>query len=365
MKSRTHDGRASPRRALLFAAFLCTDLVAGSVSTAWGQAAAPAGGAPATPTQRPETGGQAAADEHPGRGWPPAFVDITRPLPGRMFKEGFVDTDGFKVRYVEAGKGPEVIVSFPGSAGLELSTAKDILASQGYRVIEVNPPGYGPDDIVKGKRDDKDMATVMLHALDHIGVKKFHLMATSGGCKHGLWVTELYPDRVLSFTSEAGECFTRPQDRLGDGRGLTAREMTANKAAFATGEFDDDASIWGAWPQYQWAPNKWWQTPAYQAKLMGRRVIHNAPYGTNIHEAEAKANAHDVKVPVTALVGDRDEIMNVNVGGAWKQYMPQSHFAIVAGATHDIQNSQPEAFVEIIEACALDPSPSKLRCPAD
>jgi pimeloyl-ACP methyl ester carboxylesterase len=313
---------------------------------------------------RAEAGGQAAASEQPGRGWPPPVVEVTRPLPGKSFKEGFVEVDGFRVRYVEAGKGP-VIVSFPGSAGLELSTAKDLLAARGYRVIEVNPPGYGPDDPLPGKRDDRDMATVMLHALDRMGVKTFHVVATSGGCKHGLWVAELYPDRVLSFTAEAGECFTRPQDRLGDGRGLTARQMQANRTALTTGVFDSDPELWGHWPQYQWVPNKWWQTPAYQAKLMGRRVINNAPHGTNVHEADAKAQAHDLKVPVTALVGDRDEIMNVNVGAAWKEFIPQSHFAIVAGGTHDIQNSQPEAFVEILEACALDASPSKLRCPAD
>jgi hypothetical protein len=38
---------------------------------------------------------------------------------------------------------------------------------------------------------------------------------------------------------------------------------------------------------------------------------------------------------------------------------------LVAGGTHDIQNSQPEQFVEIMKACALDSSPSRLMCPGD
>jgi hypothetical protein len=57
--------------------------------------------------------------------------------------------------------------------------------------------------------------------------------------------------------------------------------------------------------------------------------------------------------------------MKTNVATYWKKYMPQARFAVVAGAIHDIQNSQPEQFVELFKACALDPSPSKPMCPAD
>jgi pimeloyl-ACP methyl ester carboxylesterase len=301
----------------------------------------------------------------PGPGWPPAVVNVTRPLPGRPFKEGFVDVDGYHIRYIEAGKGT-VIVSVPGSGGLEMSTAKDILSRE-YRVIELNPPGWGPDNTLPGTRavtelrggfEVKDMAKVFVDVLDKLGVTKFNLMGTSAGCNTALWMTELYPERVLSLTSEGGECFTRPEDR----RTQTARAQTAQAAA-RQGIWETDYSIWAGWPAYQWAPNKWWQTPSYQARLMRRRYV--KAMGTNAARDTMVAQAKGVSVPVIAMVGDRDEIMKMSVAQSWKLNMPQAKFALVAGGTHDIQNSQPEQFVEIIKACALDQSVSRLMCPGD
>ena len=167
----------------------------------------------------------------PGPGWPPAVVDVNRPLPGKDFKEGFVDTDGWHIRYIEAGKGPITVVSFPGSGGLEMSTAKDILAKE-YRVIEINPPGWGPDELTPRVRDMKDMAGVFLHVLDKLGVKKFHLIGTSMGCLHALWVTEMAPDRVLSLTGEGGECMPRGPETQ---REQAPRAAAVQKAALAGG----------------------------------------------------------------------------------------------------------------------------------
>jgi pimeloyl-ACP methyl ester carboxylesterase len=303
----------------------------------------------------------------PGPGWPPELVNVTRPLPGKPFKEGYVDVDGYHLLYIDGGKGPTVVVSFTGSGGLEMSTAKDMLA-QRYRVIEINPPGWGPDSNTPRDSDMKKMARVFVHALDKLGVGKFHLIGTSAGCVHAMLAAEQYPDRVLSLTGEGGECFTRPEDR----RQQTARAVAAQDAARAGKGFDDDYSIWAGWPAYQWAPNKWWQTPSYQARLMRRRYVRvNTDGGQNEREmmentrADMIAQAATLKVPTVDFLGDRDEIMKMTVAQSWKKNMPQSRFVLVAGGTHDLQNSQPEQFVELLEACSLDTSPSKLRCPAD
>ncbi len=296
----------------------------------------------------------------PGPGWPPREVHVTRPLPGKGFKEGYIDVDGWKIHYVEAGKGP-VVVSMPGSGGMEYSTAKDILAKD-FRVIEINPPGWGPDELTPRERDMKDMALVFIHALDKLGVDKFHVIGTSMGCNHALWTTLLAPNRVLSFTGEGGECFARGPET---GRPQTPRAVQAQRDGQAGKGWNNDYDIWAGWPAFQWAENKWWQTPSFQARLMYRRYVKNFPYNRNTHRAEMIAQAKDVKVHATNMVGDRDEVMQVNVSKYWKESMPQAKFVVVAGATHDIQNSQPEQFVEIFKACSVDPSPNRLMCPGD
>ncbi len=295
----------------------------------------------------------------PGPGWPPREVNVTRPLPGRPFKEAFIDLEGFHIRYIDGGKGAITVVSIPGSGGLELSTAKDILAKD-YRVIELNPPGRGPDDAIDKAYDLNDMARIFLVALDRLGVKQFHLISTSAGCNIGMQMAQMAPDRALSFTGEGGECFTRPEDR----RGQTPRAVAAQQASNqGKGVFDPDYELWSGWPAYQWAPNKWWQTPAFQSRLMRRRYTKVPP--PNTHRAEMVAKAAAMTMPVTDLVGDRDEIMKTTVGSAWHAANPKFKFVIVPGGTHDIQNSQPEQFVELIKACSIERLVGGLMCPGD
>jgi pimeloyl-ACP methyl ester carboxylesterase len=334
-----------------------------AAATLFSAAAFSQGVAPGEMTSAPQSWPPAPAPasmQDPGPGWPPREVNVTRPLPGRPFKEGFADVDGYHVRYVDGGKGPITIVDIPGSGGLELSTAKDQLTKD-YRVIELNPPGFGPDDAIVGPRqDNQGIATTFLHTLDKLGITQFHLIATSAGCNIGMMMAQQAPGRVLSITFEGGECFTRDVDR----RGQTPRAVAAQRASnMGSGVFDNDYSIWQAWPAYQWSENKWWQTPAFQNRLMRRR--YTKVYPTNLHRDEMVAAAKDMKMPVVDLVGDRDEIMKISVAQAWKLNMPQAKFVVVAGGTHDIQNSQPEQFVEIMKACSLDTSPSKLMCPGD
>jgi pimeloyl-ACP methyl ester carboxylesterase len=343
-------------------AFLSVIAAAALAAAAVGSVAFAQGVAPGQMVSTPQTWPPEPApaySQDPGPGWPPREVHIRRPLPGKAFKEGFVDVAGFHIRYVEAGKGPVTIIDIPGSGGLELSTAKDQLAQE-YRVIELNPPGFGPDDAVATRQDNHDIATEFVQVIDKLGVKQFHLISTSAGCNIGMQMAQMIPDRVISMTFEGGECFTRDVDR----RGQTARAVAAQRASnMGQGVFDSDYSIWQAWPAYQWNENKWWQTPAYQARLMRRR--YTKVYPTNTHKEEMVAAAKNMKIPTVAMVGDRDEIMKISVAQAWKANMPQAKFVVVAGGTHDIQDTEPEQFVEIMKACSLDPSPSKLMCPGD
>ena len=55
------------------------------------------------------------------------------------FREGFVEADGFRIRYMEAGDGP-VLVHLHGAGGLRLSRGHDLLAL-GHRVVAMEKIG--------------------------------------------------------------------------------------------------------------------------------------------------------------------------------------------------------------------------------
>src|SRR6266849_2193875 len=58
-----------------------------------------------------------------------------------MFTECFVEADGFRIRYMEAGQGTP-LVHLHGAGGLRLTPAHDLLSRQ-FRVIAFEMPGFG------------------------------------------------------------------------------------------------------------------------------------------------------------------------------------------------------------------------------
>ena len=58
-----------------------------------------------------------------------------------VFTERFVEADGFRIRYMEAGQGTPLI-HLHGAGGLRMTRAHDLL-SQHYRVIVFEMPGFG------------------------------------------------------------------------------------------------------------------------------------------------------------------------------------------------------------------------------
>ena len=66
------------------------------------------------------------------------------------FREGFVEADGFRIRYMEAGEGMP-LVHLHGAGGMRLTRAHDLL-SRHHRVIVVRNAGLRP---VAGEHPDR------------------------------------------------------------------------------------------------------------------------------------------------------------------------------------------------------------------
>jgi pimeloyl-ACP methyl ester carboxylesterase len=68
------------------------------------------------------------------------------------FREGFVEADGFRIRYMGAGEGP-ALVHLHRAGGLRLTPAHELL-SRGYRVVAFEIPGFGASPENTRTRDD-------------------------------------------------------------------------------------------------------------------------------------------------------------------------------------------------------------------
>ena len=99
--------------------------------------------------------------------------------PGAAFAERFVEVDGFRIRYLEAGTG-EPLVCFHASGGPRLSHGHELLAEE-RRVVLFETPGAGAS---RPSTSDQRMwraARTMATAVASLGIERYNLWGTSFG----------------------------------------------------------------------------------------------------------------------------------------------------------------------------------------
>lgn len=261
-------------------------------------------------------------------------------LPGRAFKHGEVKAGKYQLVYASAGEGP-VLISFPGSAGIEMSVGKDILARE-FRVIEINPPGWAGRTDLTEKIDQRELAGLLAEAIAVLGIERYHLLGTSMGGINALWLTRQHPDRVKSLILDASMTFMAPEylhDPAGNGliAALQAGQISQQQIEVILANLPPG-------PTYAAKP---WQDHAYFRNLMANRFA-IFPLVTNKDEVELDRQAASVTCPVLALLGDADEILKPTIRGSYEKWMPQAEFTLLPGGSHDLQGSHPEEFAHFV-----------------
>ena len=117
------------------------------------------------------------------------------------FREGHVEVDGVRIRYMEAGQGTPLVHVHPAD-GLRLTPAHDLLCRH-FRVVALAlPEGPSPEH-------------TLARAIAMLGIDSFNLVGTSFGGPAALWLTLHDPPRVLALVLEAPAAI-RQDDRDGD-----------------------------------------------------------------------------------------------------------------------------------------------------
>ena len=131
-------------------------------------------------------------------------------------REGFFDSDGVRIRYVEQGSGAPVVLIHGFSVTPELNWGLpgvfDGLAPS-YRVIALDLRGHGRS----GKPHEASaygaqFVEDVINLLDHLKVPRAHVVGYSLGGRIALKLVTEHPDRVISGVI-AGAGWS-PQDRL-------------------------------------------------------------------------------------------------------------------------------------------------------
>ncbi|HSB60248.1 MAG TPA: alpha/beta fold hydrolase, partial [Vicinamibacteria bacterium] len=117
------------------------------------------------------------------------------------FREGHVEADGFRIRYMEAGDGPP-LVHLHGAGGLRVTPAHELL-SERFRVIAFEMPGFGRSPENTRTRTMAELARTMAEAATQRGLASFNLMGTSFGGIAALWLAVQAPACVRGLVLAA------------------------------------------------------------------------------------------------------------------------------------------------------------------
>lgn len=240
---------------------------------------------------------------------------------------------GHAVGYAARGEGNDVLILCPGSAGADGSWAKDLLAKR-MRVIELNPPGWGGTRKLAFRMDQRDLAVLLAAAVEALEIDQYHLHGASMGGVTALWLAVQFPERVRTLSLEGDMNFVRDEHLVNPESVRILADMVARG--------DPDAA---GYPRADSHPRKPWMDEEYFRQQMRKRVPMMQML-TNEHEDELMERMASFDVSTLVLIGDRDELLKTNHLNRWRDVHPAAVTQQIAGAAHDIQNTEPEQLVE-------------------
>jgi pimeloyl-ACP methyl ester carboxylesterase len=241
--------------------------------------------------------------------------------PGAAFRECFVQADGFRIRYMEAGQG-RPLVHLHGAGGMRLTPGHDLLR-QHHRVIAFEMPGFGSSPENTRTRTMAELAETMAAAISNLGVDKCNLMGTSFGAKVALWLAVQQPERVESLVLEAPAAIrpTGSEPPSGSPEEM-ARRLFAHPERLAPLPVPD---------------------PALQAKTRALVTRLRGP----VRDTDLETQMRGLRTPTLVLFGTLDGVIPPEMGRFYKELLPNCHLVFVYDAGHAISTERPEAFTEV------------------
>jgi pimeloyl-ACP methyl ester carboxylesterase len=240
---------------------------------------------------------------------------------GARFREAFIDADGFRIRYLEAGEGAPVI-TLHGEEGLDVGLAEELLANQ-YRVVALEMPGFGASPVNDRTRSARELARTLALAASQLEINRFSLIGASFGGRVAMRLALDYPDQVDALVLAAPTGILR--------QGLR-------------GAYSSDGQTADLYAHPERRPEAAPQDPATvrkQQDLLTR-------IGAAEPDAELEAQLGDIQAATLVLFGTRDAVTSSDLGRIYREKIPNCSLVLVYDAAHAIASDRPEAYASTV-----------------
>jgi pimeloyl-ACP methyl ester carboxylesterase len=253
-----------------------------------------------------------------------AFFLLVAPA---LAQDHYFDAGGVRIRYVDIGAGPPVVLVHGFTGDIERSWVNTgLLAdlSRDHRVVAFDLRGHGHSDKPHDPRAYEEIALDVIRLLDHLKIEKSHVVGYSLG---GIIIAKLlttHPERFASAVL-GGAAYRRSRSQRADeANEAAAREVEAGiyraliVSTAATDEPPPEEDAIRARSREIAGSN---DVRAHAALMRARRAL-------LVTDAEFAA----VRVPTLALVGAADPA--VPRVEAMRKVWPDLHVQVVRGAAH-------------------------------
>ncbi|MBW2457448.1 MAG: alpha/beta fold hydrolase [Deltaproteobacteria bacterium] len=281
-------------------------------------------------------------------------------LPGEPKDATFAEVGGARVRYIDRGQGPAVVLLHGFAASL--NTWKEIVKElePNHRVIALDLKGFGWTDRPEGDYSPMAQAELVHELLDQLGVKETAVVGHSWGAAVALAVAIKRPDRVTRlalydawvFEEQLPTTFLWARaDGVGELLfGLFYAERPADKMALAF--FDPEKLPESEVENVEAALARPGTTAAALAAVRGQRF------------EELERHYPEIDRPVLLLWGREDRVTPLAYGERLASQLPQAKLEIYPRCGHFPMIEAKAASTTELKAFLALPSPPQPKAAA-
>jgi pimeloyl-ACP methyl ester carboxylesterase len=242
-------------------------------------------------------------------------------------QDRFFDAGGVRIRYVDTGAGPAVVLVHGFTGDIERSWVNTGILqnlARDHRVLALDLRGHGHSDKPHDPRAYDEIALDVIRLLDHLQIEKSHVVGYSLG---GIIVAKLLTTHPQRFASAVlgGAAYRRSRSQRADeATEAAAREIEAGvyrALIVSTAPSDEPAPSEEAIRARSREIAASGDVRAHAALMRARRAL-------LVSDAEIAA----VRVPSLAVVGAADPA--VPRVEAMRKVWPDLHIQVVPGAAH-------------------------------
>jgi pimeloyl-ACP methyl ester carboxylesterase len=263
-------------------------------------------------------------------------------LPAAAKRRGYADGPFGQVHFQDTGGDgiPLVMCHQAPQTSRQFDRVLPELAKRGVRAIAVDTPGFGMSDAPDFVPKVEDYAKAVPAVLDHLGLKRVHLLGHHTGCLIATEVALQFPDRVIDLVMNGAFPMT-PEER--------AKFLAGNKKGEQEFVYETDGShlmksFQGRWRMYGEGADSKLTTRVIVEKFMGF-----GPFWYGHHAAfvyDHNASIPKVKHRTLILTNTGDQIYaNAQVARTMR---PDFEYTELQGGGVDIVDQQPSAWADAV-----------------